>query len=161
MNFLFWNCKCAAKKNCLAHLKYLIKEHNLVMFTLLCTYYAKNGRVTSLRLRDDKKRILMIWDEERLQAKMVSKHKCISIVFNNTGKFSWILTIILCKYFFFFFYRRNLWNLLASYEFNNVPWILCGDMNIISSHDDKVGGVNLSFTLLLLWILGILSLLLG
>lgn len=144
MNFLFWNCKCAAKKKSLAHLKYLIKEHNLVMFTLVCTYYYKEREPKMeewwlIEAERGSKRILMIWDEERLQAKMVSKYKCSSIVFSNTDKFYWVLTIILCKYFFFL-YRRNRWNLLASYEFNNVPWILCGDMNVISSHDDKVGG---------------------
>lgn len=89
----------------------------------------------------------MGWDEERLQATMVRKHRqFISVVFSDSGQCSWILTIIYTSTSIL--QRRNLWNLLASCEFDNRLWIICGDMNVITDPKDKVGGKPFAYSLL-------------
>lgn len=89
----------------------------------------------------------MGWDEERLQATTVRKHRqFISVVFSDSGQCSWILTIIYTSTSIL--QRRNLWNLLASCEFDNRLWIICGDMNVITDLKDKVGGKPFAYSLL-------------
>lgn len=149
MSFLFWNVRGAAGRvfpNTIKTLRSMFPFDVLVIFEPRVS--GKKARRIIRRLGFNNhlieeaegfaKRIRILWDDNRIDMKLlIANHQAVTMLVTFAGK-SWILTSVYASPKSAV--RKGLWNLLNDIpNIVDLPWFVAGDFNEIVCANEKVG----------------------
>ncbi|WOL13587.1 hypothetical protein Cni_G22357 [Canna indica] len=144
---LSWNIRGALRKEAIDYLWFLVKNNNINIVFLLETHLmeeeakvfkkersrqwdgiavASNGRAGGM---------ILLWAKKKWKISLIHKDsQSINVLVQISNEKIFLLTGVYARI------RSCLWKMLGELKITDIPWIVLGDMNVITDANEKRGG---------------------
>lgn len=155
LNIIGWNCRGSTGKDKLCRICRIMKDKRVDIFALvetranedpiyrLCTQFVKFWNWVSIPATGYSGGIIVFWLKTLGRIFLVAySHRALHLIFSSSADHPWIISVVYNAQHLSF--QQKLWKELSLVQRLDLPWIVLGDFNAITSQSEHKGS-NFSY----------------
>lgn len=150
LNIIGWNCRGSTRKDKINRMRRLISENHINIFALvetrandervlhLCSHFAKSWNWVAIPMDGYSRGIIILWLKYLGRISPVAhSRRVLHLIFSSSANHPWIISLVYNAIHIKL--QKKLWKELLLIPKLNLPWIMLGDFNAITSSSDHKG----------------------